>query len=225
MMGASSVALGPSRQGNVSERTYQMLRAQIVDGTLTPGEQLTERRIATLIGVSRTPLRAALSRLEGEQLVERLPTGAVVIRRFSVEDVLELLTVRRALEGEAAALATGRVTRADLEAARCEAEAFRDGSATDFERFWEHDDNLHALVAKSCGETLLATMIAELRSRARTCHVPSMPPYFIRQGEEHCRLLEALAGTDAELARAAMRSHLQAVRSRLVSWLANGRST
>jgi DNA-binding GntR family transcriptional regulator len=204
---------------SLSERTYQELRAWIVEGRLAQGATLSERRFASLAGVSRTPLRAALSRLEGEGLVERLDNGAVVIRRFSMDDLLQILTVRRALEAEAAALASARVERGVLAGLRREAEPFARGDSADFERFWAHDDAFHDGLAAAAGEPLLGVMIRDLRRKARMCHVPRMPPSFTDQGQEHLALLDALDRHDAEAARRAMQAHLDAVRGRLVRWL------
>jgi DNA-binding GntR family transcriptional regulator len=221
MSGHSSLALVAtgSDRPNVSERTYQDLRGRIVDGVLPPGTVLTERRMAALLGVSRTPLRGALSRLEGEGLVERLANGAVVIRRFSIDDLLQILTVRRALEAEAAALATGRISPALLGELAEEARVFASGASADFERFWRHDDRLHDVVTEAAGQPLLAGLVDDMRRKGRMCHAPRMPASFVDQGREHLAVLEALAGDDPDLSRRRMQAHMDAVRGRLVAWL------
>jgi DNA-binding GntR family transcriptional regulator len=216
---ATEAADAPEEAGSVSERTYQELRARIIGGALPPGAVVTERKAADLIGVSRTPLRAALVRLEGEGLVQRLDNGAVTIRRFSVEDLLELLVVRRALEAEAAGLAAARAQPGATAALRAEAERFASGSDTDFDRFWAHDDRFHHWIADASGQTLLRTMIRDLRGKARMCHVPRMPPGFTRQCIEHLLVLDAIEAGDRDAATQAMRVHVDAVRQRLIGWL------
>ncbi|QIE56629.1 GntR family transcriptional regulator [Pikeienuella piscinae] len=218
-MAQSRESANSSNQLNLTESSYQGLRAQIIDGTLPQGSVLTERRIAGVIGVSRTPLRAALVRLEGEGLVERLPNGAVMIRRFYIEDLLQILTVRRALEGEAAALATGRMNTRLAATLAADAARFANAQDVALEKFWQHDDAFHDSIAEANGEPLLQDMIMDLRRKARMCHAPRMPSNFVNQAKEHIRILKALAGDDPERSRREMHTHLHAVRLRLVNWL------
>jgi len=180
---------------------------------------LSERRLAELIDISRTPLRAALGRLEGEGLVERLANRSVAIRRFSVEDLLQILVVRRPLEAEAAGFAAGRVELAVLDRLEAEAAGFARDAEPDFERFWDHDDRFHVAVADASGYPMLAALIADLRGKARMCHVSRMPRTLRAQSEEHLRVLAALRAGARERARVAMRAHLDGVRRRLVAWL------
>jgi DNA-binding GntR family transcriptional regulator len=204
---------------NLTEQTYQRLRSLIIERGFAPGTVVAERRIADAVGISRTPLRAAIARLEGEGLVTRLGNGSVVIRSFSLDEVLQNLRVRRLLEPEAAALAAGRLDAWRLATLRSEAEAFRDGRDADFERFWAHDDALHATIAAGCGVPLLASLIVDLRAKARMCNLARMPPQFVAQGQEHVVLIEALSRGDAPAARQAMAEHFDKVGLRLVGWV------
>lgn len=91
---------------------YEMIRDAILSGKYPPGEMLAENGLAAELGVSRTPVREALHRLESEQLVERMARGARV-RTSSPEEILDIYEVRITLEGSAAKQAALRATELD----------------------------------------------------------------------------------------------------------------
>src|SRR5205814_1053037 len=142
---------------------YGAVLDMIARGTIAAGELVTERQIAMRLGMSRTPVREAVRRLEGEGTLERQRSGALVVRPYSMEEFLHVLAVRRLLEGEAARLAAGRVS-ADLLAAAREriAQLRRDGLADSARR---DDRDFHAAIAQASGNPVLATAIGDLRKR------------------------------------------------------------
>jgi DNA-binding GntR family transcriptional regulator len=216
----SSMPIGRvGERTSVSEQTYQHLRSMILGRELAPGTTVSERRLAEAINISRTPLRSAIHRLEGEGLVERLANSSVVIRTVSVDELLEILLIRRLLESEAAGFAAGQLPAAEIERLRRESEHFAAAPEVEFEAFWRHDDRFHDAIADAAGKPLLAGLIKDLRGKARMCHIRRMPRTFQAQGREHIALLDALASGDAARARAAMAEHLDAVRNRLLAWL------
>ena len=91
-----------------SDKAYRKLLHEIVDGDLAPGTVLAEVEQSTRLGVSRTPLREALSRLMADGLVESAPGRGVVVTEISLENITELYEVREALEEQAARLAAQR---------------------------------------------------------------------------------------------------------------------
>jgi GntR family transcriptional regulator of vanillate catabolism len=105
----------------------QTLREKILSGELEPGQRLVEALAAQWLGVSRTPLRYALSVLSSEGLLERSGARGYVVRRFSVRDVLDAIDVRGALEGLVARCVAER--RVDTELARSLEECLREGDA------------------------------------------------------------------------------------------------
>lgn len=92
---------------------YEIIRDAIVEGTLAPGTQLVEVSVAEMCGVSRTPAREALTRLEQDGLLERGPRG-LYVRERSPEQILDIYQVRIVLEAEAARLAAERHTELDM---------------------------------------------------------------------------------------------------------------
>ncbi len=96
---------------------YHQLRGMVLSGSLVGGQIIQERRLAERLGLSRTPVRGALDRLEGEGLLRR--EGRVLIcTTVSVQEVLEILSVRRSLEADAAQAAAARMTTGQIDAVR-----------------------------------------------------------------------------------------------------------
>src|SRR4051812_6802740 len=97
-------------------RAALALRELILDGELRPGERVAEIPLSERIGVSRTPLRLALARLEHEGLLNSLSAGGFVVRQFTREEIADAIELRGVLEGTAARLAAERLgDRADVE--------------------------------------------------------------------------------------------------------------
>ena len=90
---------------NLKEAVYQRLKESIIRGEISPGSKLVETQISQKLGVSRTPLREAISRLGQEGLLEVVPRHGTFVRKQSVNEILESLEIREALEGLAARLA------------------------------------------------------------------------------------------------------------------------
>ena len=151
----------------MSERTYQALLDRIAARQIGPGEVLEERRLAEELNVSRTPMRAALNRLLGEGILKRLSNGSVVVHAFGVTELLELLQIRQLLEGQAAAMAAGRIPGDKLAAVKARLEDVMRYSAAGGESTWTADNEVHELVAAYCGNKSMAAMIADARRRAR----------------------------------------------------------
>ena len=154
---------------SVSERTYQALLDRIAARQIGSGEVLEERRLAEELNVSRTPMRAALNRLLGEGILKRLSNGSVVVHAFGVTELLELLQIRQLLEGQAAAMAAGRIPGDKLAAVKARLEDVMRYSAAGGESTWTADNEVHELVAAYCGNKSMAAMIADARRRARLC--------------------------------------------------------
>lgn len=206
-------------RANISEQAYQYLRSLILAQQLGPGDVFTERRLAERLDASRTPLRTAINRLEGEGLVERLSNGSIVIRQVAVEELMEILVIRRLLEGEAAAQAAQRCDVGEVSDMIESSRAIVTNPKIEFDPFWEYDDKFHLFIADSSGKPLLAGMIRNLRDKARMCHVVRMEKNFEQQAREHIAVLEAVASGDSAKARAAMSEHIDRVRERFMRWL------
>lgn len=208
---ASGPALRPSE--SVSEQTYLALFNLITSRQIEPGDVIEERRLAERFEVSRTPMRAAISRLLGEGVLQQLSNGVVVVREVGLTEYLELLAIRMLLEVEAAGLAAPRAplpVLAKIEARLHEvlAQAMANPDA-------EHrlDDDIHELVVAHCGNLSLARFISEIHKRIRMRNLESRPERLVPACQEHLALVQALQARDGQRARQAMLAHLDNVRS------------
>lgn len=201
----------------LSTVAYGAVLEMILRGTIAAGELVTERQIAARLGISRTPVREAIRRLEGEGTLERQRDGALVVRPYSMEDFLHALAVRRLLEGEAARLAAGKMPPEVVAAARERIARLRTEGLGDAAR--RDDRDFHAAIAQACGNPVLATSIADLRKRTAMFRLGRLPERVDQVCDEHLAILDALQSGDAEAARAAMQAHLDNVRAHLLQRL------
>ncbi|PYE24058.1 GntR family transcriptional regulator [Rhizobium sp. PP-F2F-G20b] len=203
----------------LTQQIYRDLKQRILEGRFSSEDMLTERTLALESGISRTPLRAAISRLEKEDVISRLPNGALMVREVTVEQLLEIVQIRRLLEGAAAAKAATHAITPALLASRDAMRAYADGGDIAFDRFWLDDDAFHDAVAHAAGLPLLATMLTEMRGIARRCTITRTHDRFDQQAREHLDVIDAIATKDEAAARAAMERHFDSVRARFLAWL------
>jgi DNA-binding GntR family transcriptional regulator len=196
---------------------YGALLDMILRGTIAPGEPVTERLIAARLGMSRTPVREAVRRLEGEGTLERQRGGALVVRSYSMETFLHALAVRRLLEGESARLAAGRIAPAIIAEARERIAHLRYNGLGEAAR--QDDRDFHAAIAAASGNPVLATTIGDLRKRTAMFRLGRLPERVDQVCDEHLAIVEALAAGDGEAARTAMQRHIDNVRAHLLQRL------
>jgi DNA-binding GntR family transcriptional regulator len=209
-----------SNKETLAQQFYRDLKQRILEGRYSSEEMLTERTLAQEFGISRTPLRAAISRLEKENVISRLPNGALMVRTVTVEQLLEIVQVRRLLEGAAAAKAATLPLSPKLVECRARMRAYAEGGDIAFDNFWLDDDVFHLAVAEAAELPLLATMLTEMRSIARRCTITRTHDRFDQQAREHIAVVDAIEAGNSQAAQAAMELHFDSVRARFLGWLA-----
>lgn len=205
--------------GSVSEQTYQRLLSMILSKELRPGQVVEERPLSERMKISRTPMRMALSRLLGEDMISRLSNGLLVVKEIGIEEFFELVHLRTILESEAARLAAGKIPESTLDDLRSRIKTMAAEGIPESETHWKIDDELHDLIASAGGNRWLARMIADVRRRVRMCNIDRLPKRFQDTCEEHIAILDSLETGDAELAAKAMRTHLDCVRQGFITLL------
>lgn len=194
-------------------QAYGQLVDMLLSRRLEPDDVVQERRLAAELGVSRTPLREAMHRLEGEGMLARRSDGALVVPRLDVEETLEVLSVRRLLEAEAAGAAAGRVPRAVTDRLRLRVLALAAGGDPSSPERLLLDLDLHRAIGEACGNRCLARMIADLRRRTQLFATRRTPERLEPICAEHLAILAALEAGEADAARQAMADHIDATRA------------
>ena len=193
---------------------YQEIRRKITLGDLAPDTQLTERELAELCGVSRTPIRDALRRLEAEMLVQRSDTQRWFIRKWDVDHVEEIFSLRCMLESHAAMRATTRATTAEIdELDRLNDVILRaighDGSP-DVPTFLAANSDFHRVILEAARSERLATMrrvVFEPSSSALTTRDYDRR-HLQRSHADHDELIFAFRRRDPDWARLVMENHI-----------------
>jgi DNA-binding GntR family transcriptional regulator len=201
------------RSGSISARVYDSLRRRILEGELAPGAPLSQQAIASSMGTSNGPVISALRRLADEGLVSYEPGSGCRVGEWSEQELDDLLTVRRALETEAARLAARRTGPEDVEELRGlvdrMAELVRQGRRADADAA---DVALHVAIAR------LSRSPGLIQALAR-CHLLEVVRRRLAANERfgdfqnlavnHRVLVEAIASGDANRAGQAMHEHLR----------------
>ncbi|MEM6381936.1 MAG: GntR family transcriptional regulator [Pseudomonadota bacterium] len=197
---------------NLSSLAYKSISEMIYQRQLRGGEVVVEQRLAEALGVSRTPLREALQRLEGEGLVVKVANRSFVVRRVDLQEYLESLKVREILEPEAAALAIGHIDQETFRAVRTELNQLKSATKYHTHAHWISDDNLHTMYSDVCGNAVLADTIQALRITTRLFEIERLADRVGPDSSEHLDILAALEANDKTGARRAVRAHIRSLR-------------
>ena len=194
------------------EAVCETLRDAIRKGILEPGERLMEVQLADELGISRTPVREAIRKLEQEGYVIMMPRRGTYVADISAGDIKEIFEIRSALESLAAGLAARRIEPDELETLQnllIEIEGYI--AKNDIEKIVETDIKFHGLLYKVSRNERLVNIINNLKeqlARFRTLSM-SYPGRLQETLEEHSEMVEAIANGDASAARDAAEHHME----------------
>lgn len=194
------------------EVVSETLREAIVEGVLKPGERLMEIQIAEELGVSRTPVREAIRKLELEGFVVMIPRRGAYVADLTLKDITDVFEIRTALDVLAAGLAAERITDDELEQLeRMIVEICGYIDEGNMDKIVEADSMYHDLLYKASRNDRLVGIINNLREQLTRFRSISMhyPGRLKNTWEEHRRLLEAIAQRNVKLARQIAREHLE----------------
>ncbi|HBY96307.1 MAG TPA: hypothetical protein DEP84_20525 [Chloroflexi bacterium] len=193
------------------QQIHEVLKYEILTGSLKAGQVIGEEALADRYGSSRTPVREVLRSLEQEGLVQYYPHRGYHVAEFKLDDVLDVFQVRMMLEPEAASLAATWATPEDME--RLEELARENVSSTEA---GEASLRFHRSIAELTGNRLLAGLVEQLNERIWLFGRAYLAPVNPQEDDlGHFKIIEALRQGDPEGARDAMREHLEHIRQRL----------
>ena len=208
------------------EVVCEALREAIRKGVLKPGERLMEMQLAEELGVSRTPVREAIRKLDQEGFVVMMPRRGTYVANMSIRDVNEIFEIRTALESLSNGLAAERITTEELEKLQellvQIGECIEEG---DMDKIVATDIEFHDLLYRASRNSRLEGIVSNLReqlTRFRTLSM-SYPGRLEATLEEHRAMVDAIAKGDVEAARHAAEHHMEKSEQTLMDAMEDGK--
>ena len=193
-----------------ADAVFEKLESDILTGVYKRGEVLTENELSQELGVSRTPIREAIRRLEQENLLKELPKGHEVVG-ITNDDIMDIYDVRIAIEGKAAKLCAERITESEIEEMR---------EVIDLQEFYTlkssadkikgTDSRFHELIYKCSGSSIYEAILSSLHRKIQLCRKVSVSNRDRAELaiKEHREIFNAIEKRDGELAEKLMIKHV-----------------
>jgi len=194
---------------------YDRLKGAIMTGTLRPLERISENKVAADFGLSRTPVREALQRLEVEGLIQVVPKRGSFVSRPTVEDILEIYQIRTPLEATCARVAAERIEEDQLALLErlVKTEQARDQARTT-DRSLRAAAQFHAVIYACSRNQRMANLLMEMQNQVHRVRVlwPSTAARLTDTWVEHARIIDALRARDGAEAERLMIEHMDRAR-------------
>ncbi len=202
------------------EIVYEELKMQILTGKITPGTRMMEVELAESMGVSRTPIREAIKKLEQEGLVIIEPRKGAYASQISVKDMVDILEVRQDMEGLAAHMAAYRMTPKQMKELETISsgynKAVEEGNMADMIKY---DTDFHNLIVESCNNNILTMMINQLQElllRFRYVYYDNIKRAE-KMPSEHSMIMEAIKDGRSDAARASAEMHIERIKDMVMN--------
>lgn len=203
---------------NLTSLAYKSIKDYILVGRLGEDSRLTEEFLSTQLGISKSPIREALNRLEAEGLIRIEARRGAYLRSFSLKEVADLYDLREALEIHA--VRTGNFSEELLKELHKNGKRLREYlKQNEKGKYIDEDMRFHALIARATGNAKLCDVLENLQNqiwlfRRKTYDISSSTAV-----DYHDRILDALEAGDRERAEKTMREHISQVRNKLIDFL------
>jgi DNA-binding GntR family transcriptional regulator len=204
---------------NLDQKAYLIIKAMIEERQLLPGQKIPQEKLASDLGISRTPLINALKFLEQQKLVVAKPRRGFFVRLFSMEEMVSIFEIREVLEGLSARRAAQSITKPQIKQLKKIFEPFQDiENIEDYQAYSQADRKFHNFIAEISSREFLSSIL-------HTFNIVSLAYlYPTREGlirspnqtiKEHVAIVEAICNHDPKAAEKKMRSHLQTTAAHL----------
>lgn len=194
------------------EVIFNTLREAIIVGELKPGERLMEVQLADKMGVSRTPVREAIRKLELEGLVNMLPRKGAHVADLSAKDIMDVLEVRSTLDGLATTLAASRITEEELkELKHVQAQFVNYVEKDNLQGSIKKDVEFHELIYRASRNEKLIQIANNLREQVQRFRVIYLKDFSNTREiiREHSEIVEAISRKDVDTAQKVAQRHIK----------------
>jgi len=201
---------------------FDALKDAILKGRLKPGERLMEVQLAEEMGVSRTPVREAIRKLELEGLVVMVPRKGAYVSGLTLKDAAEVFEIRGSLEGLAAALAAERITEEEVKCLdRILIEISKASEKGDAETIIQKDMEFHQILFSASRNERLAQIINNLKEQIDRFRIQSFtnPARVKNVVTEHKAIIDAIKQGNAESAEKLAKAHIYEVEYNVMEML------
>ena len=203
----------------LGEIVFDYLKNAIISGELKPGERLMEIAIANKLGVSRTPVREAIRKLEKEQFIEMIPRKGAYVASTTIKDMLDVLEVRRLLEGFATELASEKMTDLGLvELLRTHKGFLKALDDNDIDAMVAYDNEFHERIFIASGNLKLIELTKALSEQVQRYRLSYFNEFknFDELRDWHEKIYNAIANKNRKQAALAAKKHVELIEKRVV---------
>lgn len=200
-------------ENNKKQRVYEILKNKIINNELKPQEYLNEQSICLDLGVSKTPVREALQRLEHDRLVTIVPNKGCFVSNISIDRIREVFEIRMILECASARLAASSDTRSQFKSILENHESFKIHSGEETRHYLLSGYQIHTHIVEATGNSYLTDLYQTILN-----HIVQIRVHFLSRFkenrlhqtvEEHKKILQAIVDGDADEAENTMKDHLK----------------
>jgi len=193
------------------EVVFETLREAIISGQLSPGARMMEVQLAEEMGVSRTPVREAIRKLELEGFVVMIPRKGAYVASISFKDIADVFEIRAALESLACGLAAERITEEEIEELERTLVQVNNVEHDNINGLVEQDTDFHDIIYKASRNTRLIQIINNLREQIQRFRTASLaiPGRMKVAIDEHKKMVEAISERNIKLAQDLALEHIE----------------